>query len=47
MILSIISLLMLIQTINGFYLPGIAPKAYCKSGAETETCKVRIKLFCI
>lgn len=36
---------MLIQTINGFYLPGIAPKAYCKSNAQTETCKSKLNVY--
>ena len=41
MIQSLVLSFLLIQTIHGFYLPGIAPKAYCKSNVESETCKVR------
>ena len=37
----IVTLLILcVQTISAFYLPGIAPKAYCNSVKESDTCKV-------
>ena len=42
-VLLILSLIFLnAQNINSFYLPGLSPKVYCNSKAETETCKVSI-----
>ena len=26
--------------VNAFYLPGLAPKAFCKENKASETCKV-------
>lgn len=34
-----------IQHINAFYLPGLAPKAFCKKNKATETCKSVVDVF--
>ena len=33
------------QLANGFYLPGLAPKTYCKANVATETCKSVLDVF--
>lgn len=30
---------------NGFYLPGLAPKTYCKESRASETCKSQLEVF--
>lgn len=30
---------------NGYYLPGLAPKSFCKKGAVTETCSNTVNVF--
>lgn len=35
----------LISSIRGFYLPGLAPKAYCKANKASETCKPVLDVF--
>jgi hypothetical protein len=32
--------IIIIQQSAAFYLPGLAPKAFCKKSKESETCKV-------
>lgn len=34
-----------IVSVHAFYLPGLAPVNYCKSGKVTDTCKSQVKLF--
>ena len=36
----------IVQQTTAFYLPGLAPKAFCKSNKATETCKVYFSFNC-
>lgn len=42
---AFLALLMTVQLTAGFYLPGLAPKTYCKKGFETVTCKSDLDIF--
>lgn len=35
----------MIQQTAAFYLPGLAPKAFCKRNKATETCKSTVDVF--
>ena len=41
--LIIVSLIL--QQINAFYLPGLAPKAFCNKNKATDTCKPVVDVF--
>lgn len=43
--LALLALLLTVQLISGFYLPGLAPKTYCKKGYETAVCKSALGIF--
>ncbi len=38
----VVSLAALSVNVDAFYLPGLAPKAYCKVSKASETCKVSL-----
>lgn len=40
-----LSILVLCQLTTAFYLPGLAPKTYCKKSYETKTCKSNLDIF--
>lgn len=39
------SLLISLNVVHSFYLPGLAPVNYCKAGEATSSCKTEIKLY--
>lgn len=43
--LIILAALVADQVVSGFYLPGLAPKTYCKKSVETKTCPSQVDIF--
>lgn len=37
--------LWLVASVNSFYLPGLAPKAYCKKSRASDTCSSQLDIF--
>lgn len=44
-IVGFVAFLAVIGHIEAFYLPGLAPKAYCKKSKMSETCKNELNIF--
>lgn len=38
-------LVLVLEAVSGFYLPGLAPVNFCKAGEVTSSCKTQVKLY--